>query len=133
MQDIDEFWESYASRFNPQLTEAVLLAGRADQIQALRQTLSAATGIHRYRGDSLDEVLAFIAAAIRSADDSEREYLRARTLIVQSENAARLLKARPNLVFAMRGEGVKYGGLLDDHCVIVPIGRDTRSNPVQSR
>ncbi len=125
VQDIDEFWESYASRFNPQLTEAVLLAGRADQIQALRQTLSAATGIHRYRGDSLDEVLAFIAAAIRSADDSEREYLRARTLIVQSENAARLLKARPNLVFAMRGEGVKYGGLLDDHCVIVPIGRDS--------
>jgi hypothetical protein len=125
VQDIDEFWESYASRFNPRLTEAVLLAGRADQAQALRQTLSGSTGVHKYRGDSLDEVLAFVAAVIRSADDSEREYLRARTLVVQSENAARLLKARRNLIFAMRGEGARYGGLLDDHCVIVPIGRDS--------
>jgi hypothetical protein len=125
VQDIDEFWESYASRFNPKLAEAVLLAGRAEQSQALLQTLSADTGIHRYRGDSLDEVLAFVAAVIRSADESQREYLRARTLVVQSENAARLLKARPNLIFAMRGEGVRYGGLLDDRCVIVPIGRDS--------
>ena len=78
---------------SPSLTEAVLLAGRVEQSQALRQTLSSANGIHRYKGDSLDEVLAFIAAQFDPPTIGEREYLRARTLIVQSENAARYVES----------------------------------------
>jgi hypothetical protein len=107
VEGIDEFWEGYASRFDPKLTEAVLLVGRAEQEQALRQALSNGQGIQRCKGDSLDEVIAFVAAVIRSADEGEREYFRAKTLIVQSESAARQLRANPNLIFAVRGGPLK--------------------------
>ncbi len=123
---IDEFWDSYAFRFNPPLVESVLLAGRAEQSKRLLNELSSPTGLIRCKGDSLDEVLAFLAASIRTAEGEQREFLRARTLIVQSESSARQLATMPNLIFAVRGQGAKMAGALgSDHPVIVPLGRES--------
>ena len=66
-----------------------------------------------------------MCATIRSAEVGTREYLQARTLIVQTEEAARELRDKPNLIFAVRGAAIDAGGILaDGHRVIVPIGRD---------
>jgi hypothetical protein len=126
-QSIDEFWDVYSGRFSPQLSERVLLAGRPQQKQDLEQALASGSGIQRCKGDSLDEVLAFFCAVIRSAEDGPREFLRARTLIVETEEAARRLRNFEGLIMAVRGGAVGAAGMLanDGHRVIVPIGRDT--------
>ncbi len=126
VQSIDEFWDLYSGRFTPPLSEKVLLAGRSGQVEELQRALMSGVGVQRCRGDSLDEVLAFLCATVRSADDETREYLRARTLIIQSEEAARQLRDKSNLIFAVRGAAMDAGGMLADrgHRVIAPIGRD---------
>ena len=126
-QSVDEFWAIYSGRFYPPLKEKVLLAGRSQQKEELEQYLASGSGIQRCKGDSLDEVLAFVSAVIRSADDGTREFLRARTLIVETEEAARQLRSCDGLIIAVRGSATGAAGMLanDGHRVIVPIGRDT--------
>jgi hypothetical protein len=52
--------------------------------------------------------------------------LRARTLIVQTENAARQLATMPNVIFAIRGQAGNMAGLLSSaHPVLVPLGRES--------
>ncbi len=125
VQCIDEFWESYSLKFTPQLREEVLLAGRTEQRQQLEKDLISGLGIQQCKGDSLDEVLAFMCATIRTAEVGLAENLRARTIIVESEDAARQLRDQPNLIFAVRGAAIDISGILSDrHRVIVPMGRD---------
>jgi hypothetical protein len=126
-QSIDEFWHIYSGRFSPPLREKVLLAGRSEQKKELEQALASGSGIQRCKGDSLDEVLAFVSAVIRSAEDGTREFLGARTLIVETEEAARQLRSSDGLIMAVRGGATGAAGMLanEGHRVIVPIGRDT--------
>ena len=122
---VDEFWELYSRRFEPSLTEAVVLAGRSAQQQEMERAMADGKGIQRCKGDSLEEVLAFVCAVIRSAEERNRKYLNARTLILQTEHSARHLKDNDNLLFAVRGEAIGAAGYLADrHRVIVPVGRD---------
>jgi hypothetical protein len=126
-QSIDEFWDIYSGRFSPRLNEKVLLAGRSQQKQELEQALVSGSGIQRCKGDSLDEVLAFFSAVVRSAEDGPREFLRARTHIVETEEAARQLRNSDGLIMAVRGGATGAAGMLanEGHRVVVPIGRDT--------
>lgn len=126
-QSVDEFWDMYSGRFYPSLKEKVLLAGRSEQKQELERALASGSGIQRCKGDSLDEVLAFLSAVVRTAEDGTREFLRARTLIVETEEAARRLRNSEGLIMAVRSDAVGAAGMLanEGHRVIVPIGRDT--------
>ncbi len=122
---IDEYWDHYSRRFEPPLREEVLLAGRGPQRKELEAALFSGKGVQRCKGDSLDEVLGFLCAVIRVADDPKRKFLKARTLIVQTEEAARQLRDRLNLIFAVRGAATESAGMLaDQHRVIVPTGRE---------
>ena len=119
------FWDLYSRQFQPPITEAVLLAGRNPQQQEVENALVSGKGIQRCKGDSLEEVLGFLCATIRSASESLQPFLKARTLIIQTEEAARRLQNNPNLLFAVRGSAKDSAGMLADrHRVIVPVGRD---------
>lgn len=108
----DEFWDEYSSRFVRGLVEDVLLAGRESQETNLLQKLMGGSGTMPYAADSPDEVIAFAVAAIRRADPPVRLYLEARTLIVDSEDAARQLSNRDGLIFLPRGQARGFAGWL---------------------
>lgn len=123
---IAEFWDEYASRFKPALTEQVLLCNREQQAKDLIEQL--AGGGPRsilIRADSPDEVVAFAIAAIRSADPELHKFLEARTLILDSPDAARQLAMRPNMIFVPRSQALPLDGLLAQHNpTIVPLGAE---------
>jgi hypothetical protein len=126
----DEFWEEYASRFKPPLTGSVLLCGREKQAQTLIQQLSGPAQPLLYVADSPDEVVGFVAAAIRGAEDSVRKFLDARTLILDTEDAARIFASTENAIFVARGTAGPLAGLLGNHNpTIVASGRDVRNRP----
>ena len=85
----DELWSDYANCFRPQLTEEVLLCEREKHAEDLLTRLGSEASQVTICADSLDEVIAFAVAAIRKADPRVRQYLEARTLIIESEDAAR--------------------------------------------
>lgn len=112
VRSTDEFWDEYSTRFGPQLVEAVLLAGRVQQAEDLVRKLSEGVSKLPYAADSPDEVVAFAIAAIRSAPTDVRFFLEARTLVVDTEDAARQVAASSGLSFLPRSQARQLAGLL---------------------
>lgn len=112
VRSTDEFWDEYSTRFGPQLVEAVLLAGRVQQAEDLVRKLSEGVSKLPYAADSPDEVVAFAIAAIRSASADVRLFLEARTLVVDTEDAARQIAASSGLSFLPRSQARQLAGLL---------------------
>jgi hypothetical protein len=112
VRSTDEFWDEYSTRFGPQLVEAVLLAGRVQQAEDLVRKLSEGVSKLPYAADSPDEVVAFAIAAIRSAPTDVRFFLEARTLVVDTEDAARQIAASSGLSFLPRSQARQLAGLL---------------------
>lgn len=108
----DEFWQEYSHRFSPPLAEEVLLAGRGPQAVDLVKKLMERSRTVPLAADSPDEVVAFAVAAIRKADPAARLFLEAHTLVVDTEDAARLLVNHQGLVFLPRGQARRFAGLL---------------------
>jgi hypothetical protein len=127
IRSTDEFWDEFSSRFAPPLAEEVLLAARESQANALVQRLNEGVSRLPYAADSPDEVLAFAVAAIRRAEPSVRLFLEAKTLIVDTEDAARRLAGRSGLVFLPRAQGRNLAGLLAQHGpTVVSAGADEK-------
>jgi hypothetical protein len=112
VRSTDEFWEEYSSRFGPQLVEQVLLAGREEQAEALIQRLSEGVSKLSYAADAPDEVVAFAVAAIRRSEPSVRYFLEARTLVVDTEEAARQIAGVSGLTFLPRAQARGLAGYL---------------------
>lgn len=127
VRSTDEFWEEFSTRFAPQLVENVLLAGREDQAKNLVQQLSGGPNRLLYAADAPDEVVVFAIAAIRSADPAVRIFLESKTLVVDSEDAARQLSNKKGLVFLLKGQGRDFVGLLSQRGpTVVSAGADER-------
>jgi hypothetical protein len=121
----DEFWEEYTASFKPPLTEAVLLCDREQQTTDLLTRLEAGPQDIQLQADSPEEVVAFAVAAIRAAETDRRKWLEARTLILDTDEAARQLAHLPNMIYIPRGAAWRVSGLLATYNpTIVPLGRD---------
>jgi hypothetical protein len=107
-----EFWDEFSTRFEPTLTEEVLLAGREAQEAELLRRLSEGSSRLAFAADSADEVIAFVIAAIRRAAPETRAFLEARAMVVDSVEAARQLALRKGLIFLPRGQARPLVGLL---------------------
>jgi len=130
----DEFWREYSTQFQPALREEVVLAGREQQAKSMIQALMGSGQVHRWQGDSLTEVLAFAMACVRKGEGDTRAFLEARTLLIETKDAARQLADSPHLIFAVKGEGVEMAGrLAEKHPVIVPLGRESLLDAATSR
>lgn len=123
----DEYWMEYSRQFRPALSEDVVLAGRATQSAQLLQSLSAGERLLRWKGDFLDEPVTFAVCSIRRADPQVRRHFEARTLVLETKEAARQLAGQPNLIFVTRENATDLAGFLSEtNSVIVPVGRESR-------
>ena len=107
-----EFWDEFSTRFAPNLTEDVVLAGREAQGAELLRRLSEGGSRLAFAADSADEVIAFVIAAIRRAAPETRAFLEARAMVVDSVDAARQLRSKKGLIFLPRGQARQLVGLL---------------------
>ena len=125
VRSTDQFWDEFSASFKPPLTEEVLLCGRAKQAAALLPRLMTAAGRYLLRADSAEEVIAFAVAAIRKADSDVRKYLESRTVVVDTEDAARSLITSKNLTFlVLPAVGALSGALSRHNPVLVPVARE---------
>ncbi len=75
-----------------------------------------------------------MVASIRLAPEADRKFLESRVLIVETEEAARLLKGSRQLVFAVHREATSHAGSLSDHhVVVVPLGRESLRDAAATR
>lgn len=108
----DEFWQQFSSRFDPPLTEDVVLCDRQPQAEKLVNALLRGESKIFLAADSSDEVIAFAVASIRRADAVKRLYLEARAIVVDTAEAATQLAVNEALIFLPRGSARNEVGVL---------------------
>ncbi|HWK71415.1 MAG TPA: hypothetical protein VNS29_11320 [Burkholderiaceae bacterium] len=95
----DEFWEIYSTGFKPTLTENMLLCERDKEAQQLLQALNGEAANYTLAAETAEEVIAFAIAAIREAPAELRMMLEAKTMIVETVEAAQHLLGMQNMIF----------------------------------
>lgn len=124
MRGTEEYWSDFSARFNPRLVEQVLTVEREAAVEQLLDGLMGTPQRITLIADSPEIATAFAVAAIRSAQTHVREFLEARTLIVDTEEAGRELVSKPNLVFLLRGEAARAPApFTETGPTLVPIAR----------
>ncbi|MFZ0859454.1 MAG: hypothetical protein WAN18_02150, partial [Candidatus Sulfotelmatobacter sp.] len=130
VRSTSEMWEEYSTNFQPALTEGVLLADRQPQADQLLSELRGGPSSSRWQADSSQEVIAFALAAIRKAEPEVQKFIEARTLVVETTEAARQLTQKKGMIFLVKTGALNSAGpLAQRNKVIVPIGRDNPEEP----
>jgi hypothetical protein len=120
-QSVEDWWASFAALTSPPLDAELVLAGRADQAAALLRLFQAESRLTTVAAASVDDVLAFVAAAIMSSPDDERERLLGRALIVRDAFALRQLALDRGLLILLPFEDDlrREARLIRSHHVII--------------
>jgi hypothetical protein len=131
VRSAQSFWDEYAAGVKGRLTEQVVVAGRRDEAETVRNSLRSIPTRLAVRADSRDEALAFAIAAIRTSDQEVRKFVESKALVVDSESAARRLSNKRGLVIGFRaGAGESAGLLLErGNTVVLPLGNDAPNQP----
>lgn len=108
----DEFWERYSGGFKPALTEKMLLCGREKEADQLLEVLSGGPQNFTLGADTAEEVMAFAVAVIRTAPVEVRKTLEARTMIVETFEAAQFLLGMKDMTFLIWKGAEELGGVL---------------------
>lgn len=108
----DEFWAMYSLQFNPQLNEKVVVADRQAVADDLLQKLVGPAQSIMLGAETSEEVVAFAVAAIRLAKPEVRRSIEIRTLIVETESAARFLSQRSGMTFVTTKNADAMAGVL---------------------
>lgn len=95
----DEFWERYSGSFKPAISEQLLLCGREREAEQLLQVLSGGPQNFTLAADTAEEVMAFAVAVIRTAPEELRKTLEARTMVVETLDAAQFLLGMKDMTF----------------------------------
>lgn len=123
MQTADTWWEAWSSATNPALTTEIVLAGRQSVADAMRQAFDGRAGITTLRGDSLDEVLATVAAVALEGDAAGHGQLLARVAFVDDVGTWRALAGhdRPLVLVARTPDVAAEARAAPNHHVVVPL------------
>lgn len=115
----DEFWAEYSARFHPRLTEAVALCARKEQAATIVSHLMGKGGQMIFVGDGPDEVSAVAVAAIRTAPETDRIFLEARTLVVDTDEAGREVAVADRYSYVVSPSVQKVTGTLGSYGPVV--------------
>ena len=88
-QDLDGWWEDWATGTRPPITTDMLLGGRQREVEKARCWFEASADRLEVQGDHPEEAIAFLAAASRRWPDAQRDALLARCVVTASEEAFR--------------------------------------------
>jgi hypothetical protein len=96
IRSAEYWWDTWAAQTSPALTAELVLSGRGKAVESLRTRLEGASQVTTIKGPSLEEVLAFLAAAAVEADTTGGSQLLARMALVDDPAAWRALIAQPS-------------------------------------
>ncbi len=131
VQSLESFWNEYRLSTSPPITPDLLLAGRNAEAEKLSQWLETGAGVFRIVADSVDEALAFAAAAFGTGEQSLKQEGLGQTIVVtDTEQARQLMSVEHQLTIGWKVDDPSMLGTLVDegHRAILPLGRSSALN-----
>ena len=123
---LDEWWESWSSATQPEIVPKLVLAGRGEQVEALREWAGSNPGSWYVQADTQGEAVAFLAAAAVDARSTWGSSVLGRALVVKTEDAWRSLEHHPYPLLLVRnfyGEVSPQIAVREGHHVLAPLDR----------
>lgn len=127
LQTAEAWWTSWSGATDPALSSEVILAGRDKVATRLLQALDGPPQIISLRGDSVDDVLAFVAAVALQDDTDGAGNVLARIAFVDDVGTWRTLAAhdRPLVLVTKSSAVMEEASSARGHHVIVPLSGDS--------
>jgi Phage integrase family len=124
VSSLAEAWPAFASATDPPLSRRLILDDREEVIGRLTHWLDEPPSILELEGESVQEVVAFVGAALESLPEQQSDPWRARGLVIEDTDAWRELAVRPSgtLVVLVAGSAAHAAALkAEGHHVLVPV------------
>lgn len=129
VQSTDEYWRDFSGRFDPRIIEKLLTTEREDVADQLLKVLMGPPQQFTIVADAPEFATAFAVAAIRSTKEEMREFVEARTLVVDTMEAGRELLGHNNMAFLLRKEAAKSPTSFSElGPTVIPLARWHRSS-----
>src|SRR5713101_9534313 len=106
IRDLENAWEEWSLATNPTMTTDLVVGGRTKDVERVHKWLADKPGVLSVQGDSPDESIAFLYAAVAALPELSRVQVLSRCLVVETVNELRqLTQAFQNpLVIAAPGQ-----------------------------
>lgn len=129
IQSTDEYWRDFSGRFDPRIIEKLLTTEREDVAEQLLKVLMGPPQQITIVADAPEFATAFAVAVIRSTKEEMREFVEARTLVVDTMEAGRELLGHDNMAFLLRDKAAKSPTSFSERGpTVVPLARWHRSS-----
>jgi hypothetical protein len=130
-QSLAGFWEGWKDSTRPPMNAELHLAGREEAAGKLRTWSNSAPSTLIIQGDSTDETIAFVAAALEQMPDEGGAAHMARCVIVRNEQSWRQLVAGSKplvLIRAFDDPDALPIATRKGHHILIPVGADTSAS-----
>lgn len=127
---LEDWWKNWRSITNPQLTSKLVLAGRDREIESVKKWLNSSPASIAVQAFTSDEALAFLAAAIDTLPENEREFYLSKSLVVEKHESFKqiMVTGRAGLLLVSSFEDVESSPLAthEGHFVYIPLSPDNK-------
>lgn len=129
-EDLESFWNDWASATNPPLSPEVLLAGRESVVERIKEWLNGESRTLSLRAGSKHEAIAVFASVLQSLPEDKRETWLSRSVIAKSSDACKRLADSQSPLLLIHNfdgdDGVAIGRVQrsERHRNVIPLGRD---------
>ncbi len=123
---VDYWWENWASVTQPDIAPELVLAGRSEQVEAVRNWIEESPNSFYVQGDTRDEAVAFLAASALGGGDKYGPSLMSRALVVKTPEAWHgLVHSNFPMVLIREFEGDVSSriAIKNGHHVVLPLDR----------
>ena len=123
IRDLESVWEEWSLATDPSMTPDLVIAGRGRNVEQIHEWLENRPRVLSLQGDSTDEAVAFLYAAVAALPEMSRVRVLSRCVVVESVSELRqLTQAFQNpLIIAAPGECIEAAGaaVVKGHHVIL--------------
>ena len=133
---LDEWWEKWASASQPNISPALVIAGRQNSVTRVAEWIQQPASSYYVKVQTREEAIAFVAASALNSDDAWGVSLLAKAIVVKSEDAWTSLVRHPSPLVLIRdfdGSVSPQVATNRGHHVLTPLhaNEDTGGNGVE--
>ena len=89
IRSLDEFWREWSAATDPAITSGMVLAGREHQTSELKRVFEENASVITVHGETIDEAIAFIYAAISELSEPDASRALSRAIVCESKDSIR--------------------------------------------